>query len=506
MQMKRYFPLYILLGLIIGQFAFSACKDDPEDAPVDNSDQFVVMVKAFSLKTNDSILTNLDSVFFSINLNEGTVYNADSLPLGTRVDSLGVNLTLSSVSKAEITMPGTSGADTIIDFIQNGAQAINFSKGYVTLHLESVNELVQRDYRIYVNVHKMKPDSLSWGNAQWSAYPTSIAAPTELKAIEHKGQAICFATDGATVTRAVTDNPGNDSWQITDITLPEGLMISSIIAGPATIYAIDLSNRLHTSADGGVTWESLDATFTHIYGVYGSTVLGVDRNTSGRYVYVTYPASGSTAVPDDAPVSGTSQPVTFTSEWSSEAMMMIQGGTTSSGEPVNSTWAYDGSQWAPLTNKGIPALSGVTLVPYFTYRVGANWVATKQATLLAIGGTKDDGRINRNVYLSLDRGVNWALGGELLQLPAEVPSLSGAQALVFEQTLTSRSAAPLWHSVEMPVMPAWFTIADNETGIAPIDSWKCPYIYLLGGRTADGQINTQVWRGVINRLSFKPLQ
>jgi hypothetical protein len=41
---------------------------------------------------------------------------------------------------------------------------------------------------------------------------------------------------------------------------------------------------------------------------------------------------------------------------------------------------------------------------------------------------------------------------------------------------------------------------------APITQWEVPYIYLFGGYDSEGYLYNSVWRGVINRLSFKPLQ
>ena len=154
----------------------------------------------------------------------------------------------------------------------------------------------------------------------------------------------------------------------------------------------------------------------------------------------------------------------------------------------------------------IPDIADLTLVPYFSVKVGSNWVARTETALIAFGGHDASGAVNRKLYISTDRGINWSLAGQLMQLPEDFPSLSGAEALVFEKTLTSRAAASAWHSLELPVMPAWLSLADSSTGIAPITSWDCPYIYVFGGTDASGALNTAVWRGVINRLSFKPLQ
>ena len=68
-----------------------------------------------------------------------------------------------------------------------------------------------------------------------------------------------------------------------------------------------------------------------------------------------------------------------------------------------------------------------------------------------------------------------------MQLPKYVPGLYDAQTLVFTSELGSRASEA-------------------------ITSWECPYIYMFGGEFSNGLISNTVWRGVINRLSFKPLQ
>ena len=57
-----------------------------------------------------------------------------------------------------------------------------------------------------------------------------------------------------------------------------------------------------------------------------------------------------------------------------------------------------------------------------------------------------------------------------------------------------------------PAIPAWLTpVTDGSRAVTPVTTWECPYIYLYGGDNASGSLNPQVWRGVINRLTFKPL-
>ncbi|MDE7237712.1 MAG: hypothetical protein K2N66_07830, partial [Paramuribaculum sp.] len=36
-------------------------------------------------------------------------------------------------------------------------------------------------------------------------------------------------------------------------------------------------------------------------------------------------------------------------------------------------------------------------------------------------------------------------------------------------------------------------------------TWECPYIYVIGGVCGDGSISDAIWRGAVNRLTYRPL-
>lgn len=58
-------------------------------------------VKGFNLKADAKVLSALDSVFFSIDLVNAQIFNADSLPYGTRVNKLVLQITTDACSKVE---------------------------------------------------------------------------------------------------------------------------------------------------------------------------------------------------------------------------------------------------------------------------------------------------------------------------------------------------------------------------------------------------------------------
>ena len=88
--------------------------------------------------------------------------------------------------------------------------------------------------------------------------------------------------------------------------------------------------------------------------------------------------------------------------------------------------------------------------------------------------------------------------------------VSNADAVVFTSRLSvdSRSAADEWTYMPSVKLPAWSHIVTGvpaSRATQPVTEWDCPYIYVFGGVTPTGGLSNNIWRGVINRLSFKPL-
>ena len=149
-------------------------------------------------------------------------------------------------------------------------------------------------------------------------------------------------------------------------------------------------------------------------------------------------------------------------------------------------------------------------MPYFVYRTASSsWVPTKLPEFLAMGGTNPDGTLSKEVYVSTDFGAHWLKADEPLQLPDAMPAFTGASGLVYSQTMSvDQPAASSWEAVASNEMPLWMArnYVKEQTGVTPITQWECPYIYLFGGQDDAGAIDHNIWRGVINRLKFKPLQ
>ena len=186
------------------------------------------------------------------------------------------------------------------------------------------------------------------------------------------------------------------------------------------------------------------------------------------------------------------------------------GGRDKNNKVVNTTWAYDGSKWANIsTNRRVCAAEGMCLVPYYVCTTDStSWTVEKQEVLLAFGGKIDDNTMNKTTYISLDLGFNWRKAGKLMQLPAYIPGMFGAQAFVSEKTMYAASrGADGWCEMPEITLPAWFVqpTAVSRSSQA-ITEWNTPYIYMFGGLNKNYSLYNTVWRGAVSRLEFKPLQ
>ncbi len=438
------------------------------------------------------------------------IYNADSLPYGTKTDKLIANIGIDQCSSAELFVPRVNDTATVIDFLTNSTDSIDFSNGPVTLHLVSYDGVTARDYSISVNVHQIEPDSLYWNRLDRQNLPTSFGVPSVQKTAELGNKVYCLTGVDDKYCIAVSSDLEGWQWQTQELSLDFTPDVGSLNATSEALYILDDQGRLYASTDG-LSWSDCGVDWSHIYGGYGSTLLGVETQ-NGTYYHATYPASGSSAaVEDDCPVSGTSQLITFENDWDIAPQAVMLGGRLSDGSLTADAWGYDGTTWAKLSDNTFDAKEKMTLFPYFTYKTDTdNWSVTKYTTLIALGGMTATPETQKEVYVSLDQGIHWKLADDLLQLPDYIPAMADAQAIVFSTTLKSVSTlSASWESFAPKSLPRWWSIKQataSTKAVKPITEWECPYIYLFGGTNAQGALYNTVWRGVISRLSFKPLQ
>lgn len=493
----------ILLPIVFA----SACNKD-DDKKDDNQSSITnihsVAITKFALQSNSSVMRGLDSVYFAIDLENGVIFNADSLPKGTDVSKLATTITFyNAISEAVYTMENGSHRTGESDYRTSPNDTIDFT-GDVSLRVVSADGENSMVYRIKVNVHKMDPDSLAWTDEAIAALPSRMADPraqSTVRLADDNALCIIEESDGS-YTLARSDRQAKQ-WVKSELNMAFTPNLGSLTAADDALYMLDADGNLYSSADGNA-WTATGNKWISITGAYGRHALGIVSDGNGMR-HTAYPADGAIAdspVADTFPISGASNMVTVANRWASTPTALLAGGTDALGRPQSATWAFDGARWASISNAPAPALNGASLIPYFAFRKAYTGQKVNEFPVwMLIGGTLADGSINRKVYLSYDNGINWREGSDHLNMPDYLPAVTDADFIVLRTPLEASLAG--WKIAPKRPLPAGARIAYRTDGDDIF--WDCPYIYMFGGIRADGALNNAIWRGVLNRLSFKPL-
>lgn len=531
--MTKKFPLYILLGLIVAMGAVSCNKDEEKtnDTISESYSMSTTLIKTFALAADDSVMANLDSVQFTIDLDKAEIYNADSLPVGTDVSHLCVDLTFSSaVSEAEFQITGAKNRpDTTFSYLST-SDSVDFT-GNVRFKVTSYDGTLTRYYKIKVNVHQVEPDSLYWSQMAKRTLPNTEGEYLSEKTVkfgdtymnyvsrQENGDTAYYLSTAASAAQAV--------WTKEKVTLPSRPNLKSITATADHLYLLAGNGMLYGS-DNGRSWTPCGVQWMSISGYSGSRALGV-VNDGGVYKHDEYPRRQGfepTELETDFPVLDASPMVYAANGWADEHQGMIAGGLNKSFATVNAVWGYDGENWGQINNvlsaSALPKLSSPIMFPYYTCDVNSKtFKVTRYVTWVVMGGRLADGTLNTTTYTSRDQGILWKKGENYMQQPAYMPAFYGAEAFVETSTLTDSQTATagVWKNTPAVKIPAWvypMPMAKANAAAAgakrmrrasatAIDSWDCPYIYVFGGTDQSGKSLNSVWKGAINRFTFKPL-
>lgn len=522
-------PFLIVCTIVL--MVLSACASDDNDVTIDPYLSTNTAITEFRLKADDSVLTNLDSVFFAIDLTDRTVYNPDSLPYGTKINSLSINPTITDVYRVEIVMPLEDGRDTTFLYVKSTEgtaydtdQKLNFTNGPVTLRITALDTTVVVNYQVKVNVHTTIPDSLYWDAPAMRRIPDIMNGASlfgATKAINPAANTVdpfiftvsADAAGNAVVTADPAANIGNGSTISFTQSFPAGVDPSSLCSTPRGVQYMIADGRLISSADGWHTWTDCNTPMTYLYGAQLETAVGALKGADGTWTLATYPSTGdATPIPAGCPVAATTQMITYTTQWSNDATSIVTGGRCADGSLAAGTWSFDGTSWNAITLVGLPALEGMMMVPSKEFRLNSQWIASEHSLLMAFGGRDADGELNTCTYVSYDLGLHWKKGSELIQLPEDVAPRYGARVFVCDRTATdaaSRGAVASgdWRMFRPLALPPFVR---KDTGIpsrytTDVTSWEVPYIYMYGGYDANDAFLDQLWRAVLMRLSYKPL-
>lgn len=490
--------LIYFISVILGLGALSACNSD--ESTFEYVNPMNLAVTSFSL-TADYKNPGLDSVYFTIDLEHGVIFNADSLRKGTKIDKLIPKITFSNnVSEATIIMTGGTTREGEVDYKTSPTDSIDFT-GKVQLRVKADKDKIGMTYTLKVNVHKIETDSLFWEEISYRDMPTRLADPQMMKTVEVNDNPVSLVEEkDGTYSRISYQSLADMKYTTSEITLPFVPQVQTLCASGDEVWILDTTGKLWKGDETLTSWNDSGEIWSSLIGTYNSSVVGI-KQAGDSQVFAQYPVIDivEKAVPEDFPVKGFSNFVTLANKWTLSPVAFFTGGVESDGTISDSTWAFDGAEWIKLGTGGIPPLEGASIIPYYHFRRSSSGNTMIEYNVwMLLGGREPDGSFNRDVYISYDNGVNWTLGTSSMQLPEIIPAMFYCDNIVVDIDKSS-NLSDVWKTVRKSPRKVNYWV-DGD-----IITWECPYIYLFGGYSPQGKLYTSIWRGVLGRLTFVPV-
>ena len=449
--------LNIFASLLITACAITSCLDDYDTEYELSAD---ACITAFSIK--DSIITYYQSKIgdkdttlstavvgaeypFIISHTDGLIYNPDSLPYGTDVSKVVVDI----ISDYYLYIV----AET--DSLWEQKDSLNFEQP-IQFKVLAQNGVFGRTYTAKINVHQQDPEVMTWEKMS-NNFSTEIKAQ---KAIYTNKQIYIFAEQGSKV--AMTCTTDGKVWSdLKAIDIPIKADYSSVMAWGNQFYIL-ANQELYTSTNG-LNWNKVETgvsiarLLANSQTANSQKIMGIDTDnyfigSEDGILWNRYEA-----VPESFPTTKTSY-VSYELDTNSEiSRTILVGNDELSTDTTTSAWMQISTEnsWNELYLErqifACPKLENLSLIRY-------------NNLLYIFGGP---GRRNSdiapfsNFFASEDSGITWKIINKNVMFPDEFEDL-------YEQTDGQFS----------------FVVDDNQ------------YLWIIWSQIGE------VWRGRINKLGF----
>lgn len=438
---KHRLGLRAAIGMLCALFVLNSCLNK-EYTTVETSDNATVLSLKFD--ENDSI-PHLDEAEFIIDNDNNLIYNKDSLPYQTRIDSVFPSFTFASTAGAALIVDGDTmyltGNDTV-DFTVQPVKLINYASDGIHF----------KEYDIYVNVHQVEPELFVWTQLCEAVYQHEGSSQ---KALQKDGAFYVLVSSGLKNYLYVSEDASQ--WQAHAVEgLPQNMDFRQALVFNGKFYVAS-AGKLYASDDASVWNETShsDYEFVNLLYVFNDELWAVVRNVQTGAITFAGSRDAQTwmegvALPEKFPMSDYAA-FTFESR-TGKAKAMVMGGITAEGVVCNTRWCTeDGSLWVDYSveQPEFGSLSGAAVV-YYADR------------LLMFGGVDANNQLFEGPILeSYDEGLHWA--------------------------------AP---DTTLNKLPDTYAVRTNQSAFVYGTS-----IYLFGGRTRT-QVFSDMWKGKLNKMDF----
>ncbi|MBP3354198.1 MAG: hypothetical protein J6L02_06060 [Bacteroidales bacterium] len=515
----KFINKLFLIGAIFIVLLASACGDLDEDGLYYSKQN--TMVCTFSLQKNTEVLSNLDSIFFTIDLDKSLIYNADSLPKGTDVSAIAIVATFMNPANVYISYEDAEGVERNFSYLATSNAAVDFTKSddnKVKMRVVAADGNTSQTYTLKVNVHKVVADSLYWKKIETTTISDNLKEAISAKCLSTENGYYLFAQD-ADGTLELYRTFDFASWESKgEVTLPLMDWRSLTVAG-SSLYVLSQDNKLYVCSDiDNMTFveSSLFSSYTPIslIGIYdlNNLIAVVKENDVYKHASLNI-ITGEiviSSLSDDFPITGFSQPIYFSSKWT-QSQLVIACGELQDGSLSNAVWGFDGTNWAILNNAVsggslITPRKGASLFTYYTYEYNSEIDLHKKVLTYFIIGGYDGNETLKDLYYTTNLGGKWKKAGVTspMALPSEITPRMYADAFVVDESITTKSygGSSLWRDIELvntKDITKLYSLKSDEDQIVP-------YIYMVGGSNSlQYKFINEVWKGVIWRLTFPPI-
>lgn len=458
----RYWKYLLILVVII-----SACKTEPKIANPSKD----ARVLGVAILYNDSS-PNASSAVFTINQTDNTIFNVDSLPYGTKVDSLYVAFSFGSTNGFIIndTVPeAPTGSYLYNNYTSNSgttSRHVDFTNPVKIKNLATDGETF-KTYTIELRVHKAETYLHTWTELQKNVAPT---ASENQKAVLLNDKFYYFFDYGTNNSLFTSTDARYWTNEGAITGLPLGAKLRNILVFGDKMMLLHNGNEIYTSTNGtNWTKEALNADTNYNYQAllfsFKNKVWAVAQHKTDNTIRIVSSNDGvnwtfaEKRVFNNFPVDNFAA-TSFKPAIGREKVIVI-GGKDANGNSLSTRWSAENIM-------GVDTLYWVNL-QHKTYRltpVVDAGIAYYGSKLLMLGGSHDNNEIGDTIVQlrqSIDQGLTWIK--------------PNVQQNKLPENYTFRTNASIIHDV-----------ADKS-------------MYIIGGKSKNGPLS-DVWKVKVNFYSF----
>ena len=472
MRFKIFNLLFVFSAILI----LASCLDTTTVTTTSSDASFV----SLTLAGNDSVKT----AKFTLDGDGVTIINVDSLPYGTRIDSVYPTFSFKSSSKAVLHFPKnriiykykfSKGSDSIyisgkdtVDFRQ--ALWTNKDSALWINNYASDGTKHNPPYKIKINVHKVQPELYVWSKI---ADKISDEIAVSQKAIMRNDTIFYYLNDGSTAYLYTSTN-GNTWKNVAGLTgLPQALDINDMILFKGKFFVTKDRLNIYSSSDA-VNWTRTTVSSFHFKSLLcelnGKLWAVVQSLNDATYHFATsldgeyWNTIGT--IPDNFPVNDFSASTITT--LSKKSKVLIFGGYSVFGGLLTNCWSSeDGIIWVDFSteNHSLDSLAA-----------GASVISYDKKLLLFGKYNLMDKLFYRE---SKDEGFSW-----------QVPSLTYNQ---IRQAFPGKS--PITNNDT--IIYNYYKAHAYQSAVVNTKN----QIFLIGGKSSNPG-TSEIWTGKLNRKKF----